>query len=188
MPTGHYKRKGHSLKTRLKMSLVSKGKKKSIEHRKNISLAGKGRVHSMETKLKMSERRKLYLKNHPETLDKIRTMAFGKTHSEETRRKMSVSKNGAKNVNWKGGISKKNHLIRNSMEYKLWRESVFKRDNYTCVWCLVHGGKLNADHIKPFSLFPELRFAIDNGRTLCVDCHRKTDTWGFGNIIRKLKK
>lgn len=45
-------------------------------------------------------------------------------------------------------------------------------------WCFQKGGNLNADHIKPFSQFPELRFAINNGRTLCIDCHRKTETWG----------
>ena len=68
--------------------------------------------------------------------------------------------------------------IRNSLEYRLWRQAVFQRDNYTCVFCGKHGGDLNADHIKPFALFPELRFAIDNGRTLCVPCHKLTDTFG----------
>lgn len=68
--------------------------------------------------------------------------------------------------------------IRRCLQYRLWRESVFKKDNYTCIWCGQIGGRLNADHIKPFAYYPELRFAIDNGRTLCENCHRKTDTYG----------
>ena len=82
------------------------------------------------------------------------------------------------------GKSTRYKRIRKSKEYKLWREAVFKRDDYTCIWCGQRGGYLNADHIKPFALFPELRFAIDNGRTLCVDCHKKTGTWGGCKIYQ----
>ena len=86
---------------------------------------------------------------------------------------------GENNSNWKGGITPLNLKIRHSREYKLWRKAIFERDNYTCIWCGdKKGGNLNADHIKPFALFPELRFAIDNGRTLCELCHKTTDTYG----------
>lgn len=84
---------------------------------------------------------------------------------------------GEKNPMWKGGITPLNLRIRMSYQYKLWRKSVFERDNYTCQECSKIGGKLNADHIKPFAYFPLLRFELSNGRTLCVDCHKQTDTY-----------
>lgn len=69
--------------------------------------------------------------------------------------------------------------LRRSATYKRWRKSVFERDRYTCQECGNRGGYLNADHIKPFALFPALRFDVTNGRTLCVPCHRKTETYGM---------
>lgn len=111
-------------------------------------------------------------------------------YSEETLTKMSLAKRGRPNPHlsgpkcrfWKGGVSTANELARKSTQYKEWRRAVFERDNYTCVWCGARSvaGKritLNADHIKPFSTHPALRYEVDNGRTLCVDCHKTTDSY-----------
>lgn len=85
---------------------------------------------------------------------------------------------GEKNNNWKGGITPLNEKIRKSIEYRLWREAVFARDNWTCQDCGIRGSvDLHADHVKMFAFHPEGRFAIDNGRTLCKDCHKKTNTY-----------
>ena len=92
---------------------------------------------------------------------------------------------GENNPNWQGGITTENNRIRTSIEYKLWREAVFKRDDYTCIWCFQKGVYLEADHIKSFAHHPELRFAIDNGRTLCKDCHETTDTYKGRNNRNK---
>lgn len=82
--------------------------------------------------------------------------------------------------------------IRQSAIYKKWRIAVFERDGYRCTNCgdSNYEGRgetcvLQADHIKPFALFPELRFNIKNGRTLCVPCHKNTGTFGRGAIYRK---
>ena len=81
---------------------------------------------------------------------------------------------GPTHPNWKGGVTPVNERIRKSVKYKIWRDTVFKRDNYICQLCGKRGGELNADHIKQFALYPEFRFEVSNGRTLCVNCHRKT--------------
>lgn len=118
------------------------------------------------------------LKHTPETIELLRKLSTGRKLSKESRLKISESKKGSKNHSWKGGVTPLRVKIWHSPEYKLWRKSVFERDNYTCVWCGKIGDELNADHIKPFAYYPELRFAIDNGRTLCKPCHITTDTYG----------
>lgn len=79
---------------------------------------------------------------------------------------------------------------RNRYENYQWKRQVFERDNFTCQFCKQRGGQLQADHIKPWSLYPEFRYDLNNGRTLCITCHKKTDTYGWKmvNIIKESKK
>ena len=89
------------------------------------------------------------------------------------------------------GIAQVKKDIRHCLQYRLWRESVFKRDNYRCQFCGIQG-EMNADHIKSFgvillendikTLEQALNCAelwdVNNGRTLCVPCHKKTESFG----------
>jgi len=156
---------------------MKKGSKMTKESCLKMSLSHKGKPsnrlgipHTTETKEKLKQYKG------------EKCFHFGKKLSEETKLKMSLAKKGThwkhsdsikgeRNNNWKGGVTPINKKIRYSIEYKLWRTAVFKRDNYTCIWCRQKGGNLSADHIQLFSTNPELRFAIDNGRTLCKSCH-----------------
>ncbi len=90
---------------------------------------------------------------------------------------------GPNNPRWKGGIYPQHLKDRHSLKMKKWREEVFKRDDFTCQEC---GRKrkvgdrvvLHAHHIKSFAKYPKLRFILKNGKTLCQECHLKTDTHG----------
>lgn len=174
-------RKGskHSIESRKKLSIYRRGKKASeetkIKMREFISKALKGRVFTAEWKknLKIGAKNR---KSHPlsdEHKKKISEKHKGKKFTPEQRAKLC----GKNHPNWKGGLTSLTRKIRNSLEYKLWRKAVLQRDDYSCIWC---GRTINlhVDHIKPFALYPELRFAIDNGRTLCFDCHKTTPTYG----------
>jgi len=97
--------------------------------------------------------------------------ALGTKQSKKTIEKRVSQFRGDKNWNWKGGISPIQNKIRSSIEYKLWVQSVFARDGYTCQKTGQVGGKLVAHHILNFSSHIELRFAIDNGITLSKEAH-----------------
>lgn len=84
---------------------------------------------------------------------------------------------GENHWNWKGGRGTIRHRLMQQSDYRDWRKAVFERDNYTCQHCGITGVYVQADHIKPWAKYPKLRYRIDNGRTLCVDCHEKTETF-----------
>lgn len=141
------------------------------------------------------------LKKKPESIEKQRQKMLGQKrpwvkghpkgwkHSPETRKKLS----GSNNHRWKGGIHPVTRLVRTCFEYRQWRSDVFNRDDFTCHICNVRGGELHADHFpKTFASIMSKNkidtyekaikcaelWDINNGRTLCANCHRKTDTWG----------
>lgn len=162
---------------------------------RTMSEVATGRILSTETRDKIRKAR-TGIPRSKETIEKMRKAITGYKHTEEAKRKMSRMRSGKKlhhkidclcvacrrkrgeyrrekHPNWKGGISKEDALIRTSPKYKEWRNGVFGRDNYTCVRCLEYGnGNLNAHHILLFALFPEERFELSNGATLCEKCHK----------------
>lgn len=73
---------------------------------------------------------------------------------------------------WKGGISSESQLARTNKEFKDWRTNVFERDNYTCQVCGQWGGKLEAHHLQNFAQYLKSRTDVNNGITLCYNCHR----------------
>jgi len=110
---------------------------------------------------------------------------------------------------WKGGVTKIYNTIRNCAKYNEWRKKIYKRDNYACVNCGKRNGNgetviLNADHypvkmsqiVKANSIDSyskaiecEQLWDINNGRTLCIECHAAIDNFpiNFRNIIKHTK-
>ena len=165
--------KGHLYGQRIKkgqhLSKVTEFKKGIIPHNKGV---------------KFREKRNCLICNkefsdYPSQFKAYNSKFCSRKCSGLFRKGKPLTKNlGENNPAWKGGITPINTVIRNSLEYENWRKQVFERDLYTCQKCGQIGEYLHADHIKPFALYPELRFELNNGRTLCIDCHRKTETYG----------
>lgn len=136
---------------------------------KGRASAFKGRQHTDEAKRKMSEVRK----GKPSPKKGIpRTEAERKAIKESV---MKTQKYGAEHFNYIDGRSEELMLERKRNPYRDWRTAVYERDGYTCQRCNdSSGGNLNAHHIKSFTKYPELRFEVSNGVTLCETCHDVT--------------
>lgn len=122
---------------------------------------------------------------------KIKSAYNPAIRDEETRRKISASLQGISEEDWDGFKETINALIRKSVSYQNWRESVWKRDRYTCQKCGARSGQgravyLVVHHIKSFGRNSDLRINTSNGITLCrkdhLEFHKR---YGFGNNTKK---
>lgn len=146
----------------------------------------KGKKMNEETRIKVSNSRKgkgIGNKNRK-----------GKPSWNKGKRYLQIT--GEKHWWWKGGSSKKTEKGYFSFEYRNWRIKCLERDNWTCQFCGVkcHIGLgktiyLAVHHIKSWKNYPEFRFDIDNGITLCEECHSLTDNYkgrnnGKNNLLK----
>lgn len=94
-----------------------------------------------------------------------------------------IHRAGSNNSNWKGGITPKLLSDRTSLEYNNWRDSVYKKDWFTCQCC---GQSIdiekNAHHINSFAYNIKLRFDISNGILLCSRCHHIKGPGSLHNV------
>jgi hypothetical protein len=125
---------------------------------------------------------RLGVKVSPETRERLRTShlgqpAWNKGSGKPTNNALiewlKNNGKGERHPNWKGGISKNVHSV-TEPKYKIWRSEVFERDDFTCRECGRKGVYLEAHHIQSWSKYPDLRYEISNGLTLCQPCHAKT--------------
>lgn len=149
-----------------------KGYKQTAEHIKKRALAVTGEKHGnfggkMVTPEYREKMRESLTKAYAEGRKKYVPVVF----TVEMRKQISESRKGEKGANWQGGKTSKNALLRAGLDYKLWREAIFEKDKFICQWCKKFGGKLNADHVKMWAFRPTLRFELNNGQTLCENCH-----------------
>ena len=115
-------------------------------------------------------------KQSKEVIEAKRKKLQGHLVSLKTRKKISDKLKG--HIPWNKGIKSlsSTRKIKNCWKGRIWSKVIIARDKK----CVICGStkKLEADHIKPVLYFPELAYEPSNGRVLCKDCHKKTDTYG----------
>jgi len=101
--------------------------------------------------------------------------------TEKSRELQSKARRGkhlaSDNPNWRGGIPF-HDPDRNRFQAKVWVKAVKTRDGWKCVEC-ASTERLHAHHIKRWRDYPDLRYDVSNGITLCYSCHERAHGRGF---------
>lgn len=149
-------------------------KNKTKEERKEYYEKTKGRYREKKNAYNREYNKTYKRKSKPTSYEHI-CECCGKnfiSHRKYTR--FCSQKCVAKSVHKKEvDYSKKQPKDRNGILYQEWRTQVYERDNYTCQHCGKHGEKLNVHHLYNYAEYICLRLVVENGVTLCEDCHKK---------------
>lgn len=138
-----------------------------------------GRKHSPEF---CEEQRKRALGNkntfgkHWKMTEKFKEDRRNYKHTDEAKRKIGVALKGEKSYMWIKDREKvkKFENQHNDPEYKQWKRAVKNRDEEKCkIGNENCGGKIEVHHILSWKEYPELRYEINNGITLCHAHHPK---------------
>jgi hypothetical protein len=173
--------KEHSEKTKGEFS-KNYGKHLSEETKLKISRANKGKLVGELSPFYGIPKSKEQIEKVLKTKELRNVSSKGENNSMFGRRGQNSPIYGEKNGRWKGGVKSENEKIRQSVEYKEWRNAIFARDNYTCQCCGEKSGDIEAHHIDNFSDNVDKRFDIDNGITLCKKCHNPIYEGSFHNV------
>jgi hypothetical protein len=177
--------KERSLETRKKMSISMIGARRRL----GTKTSDKARKRMSEAQRAISQRKGSYIvkqcaecmaqmEGKKSVINKKKFCGVGCRNSART---------GERSWAWKGGITPLTKQIRHCFKSRQWRSDIFARDDFTCVLCGERGGEINADHYPVLfseifqnnkitsleeALICEEFWNINNGRTLCVPCHK----------------
>ena len=158
---------------KVKIGIANTGKKRSDEWKKDKSAKMKAKWTNPKYRKMIMESRKGKMKPWNKGKTGVQKgWSAGKKFPYKARPTRKGKFAGENHWNWKGGVTSKNKLERSRFGQMI-QKQVFERDDYTCQMCEQRGGKLQVDHIQSWKDYVELRFSIDNCRTLCQGCHYK---------------
>jgi len=103
---------------------------------------------------------------------------FGEFRKGKRCRKCRVlNTRGENHPMWNKDLSDEERFLRrDSRQHEEWRNKVLERDRWVCICCQGRTSKDNplcAHHLENYKGFPELRFEVENGVTLCKECHKR---------------